>query len=318
MTDKIVYFPFAPGLPYKVRRGKYIIPTIDPKSWDRIFQGRQVVLAAYGGFFETLFSFSIAEAINQLKPKTKIKWVGDRFYDQIRVANGLASSSDLEIDQNTLSKFPVPIFFDKKENLFINCLNNYRKVFSYAGEFRYNDKRAAVKQIFQNIMIRWEPKYLPTLRQECPGHLEKLAKLRKFDLQQPYILLIPDRTGWSDHDVSCLEWSLNEIRSFAAMVRASDYNLVIFSPAPEKYHGIKAFIPPFQLNDLLYLLDNAKVVLSKDVDFVLGASIVGNAKTISLPTINEFKIEKNRKFLLSSNEARTLRDLSPLKALEEL
>jgi len=230
----------------------------------------------------------------------------------------LANRSDLEIDPDALSKFPVPIFFDKDNTLFVNCLNNYRKVFSYTGEFRYNDKRALTKQIFQNIMIDWAPKYSVQIRQPCPESITKLSKIRKFDPEQPYILLIPDCTGWSDHDACCLNWSMNEIRSFAAMVRRSDYNLVIFSPRPEKYHGIKAFIPPFQLNDLLYLLDHASVVLSREVDFILSTLIIGNARAISLETSNEFKIEKSRKFLKTDNDVRILRDLSPLGAFGEL
>lgn len=318
MKDQIIYFPFAPGLPYKVRRGRYIIPKIDADSWNRIFHNRQVIILSHGGFFETLFSFSMVEAISQLKIKQKIKWFGNDSFDQIRQINGLAKKSDLEIEPEVFSKFPVPIFFDKKDNLFVNCLNNYRKVFSYVGEFRYNDKRAATQQIFQNMMIDWSPLYFPKLQQDCPESLLKLAKLRRVDLERPYILLIPDHTGWSDHEVCCLNWSINEIRSFAAMVRGSDYSLVILSPHPEKYHGIKAFIPPFQLNYLLYLLGHTKVLLAREIDFMLSVLVMGNAKIISLETTDEFKIEKNKKFLKADNDVTVLRDLSPLGAFGEL
>jgi hypothetical protein len=317
---KTTFFPFASGVPYQIKGGMYVVPNLDYEHWKYAFENKKSVIICHNGFLENLSATMILESLVSIRPFQKMEWMVNEFFKDIWKLNGLGKETDHIIEQNKLIKYPVPLFFNSsKDIVYLNCLNNYLDVYSLFGEKRYHDKRSAVRQIFQNSLVDWSHLYLPKMRNLiCPEYLNKLASSARFNFNNPYILLIPDVTGMSDHDTFSLNWNINDIRSFAAMVRNTNYNLVILSPKPQRYYGIHAFISPCKIDALLFLLSKASVVLSKDVDFLISSLMLGNAKAFSLKIKNEFKIEKNKKFLNVENEVFVSDKLSPYKVFQEL
>lgn len=318
-NETIRYFPFAEGLPYFIRNGRSVIPRMDADNWRKAFVGKTAVLSLEGGFIENIFTLSFFEALSQIIPGQKMEWCGDPFYKEACELQGLAKPTE-RISTEDLRRYPVPLFFNAdKTAVFMNCLNNYREVYTYYGEFMYNDQRSLLQQIFRNLMIDWSQRYLPMFRKlEVPDRLHKFAKTSGFNMKAPYVLLMPDDTGLSNHDEKCLNWSLNDIRSFAAMLCNSNYNLVILSPSPQKYYGIRAFVPACNLENILYLMLGAKILLSREIDFVLASLLIGNIKAFSLRTNNEFKIEKNKKFICAEQESFIFDKLAPINVYEGL
>lgn len=318
-TEVIRYFPFSEGLPYHLKNGKYIIPKMDLDNWYKAFEKKIAVLCLGGGFIENLFALSFFEVINYYFPGKKMEWCGNLLYKDLNKFQGLAKEST-RINSDDLIHYPVPLFYNKsKTAVFMNCLNNYRNISTYAGEFSFRDHCSLFKQIFRNLMIDWNVDYFPRLRRlEANAELMKLAKISKFDLVSKYVLLIPDITGWSDYDELCLHWELGETRSFAAMLYGTGYNLVILTPHPQRYYGIKAFIPPLSVENLIYLMKNSRAVLAKEIDFILAALFIGNNFAFSVKTFDEFRVEKNAKYLGISKKFYIDDKLTPMKVYEEL
>jgi hypothetical protein len=222
----------------------YVVPRLEFQYWRDAFENKKAVIINFKGFLENLISTTILEAVREIRPNQELEWMVNPFFKQIWSLNGLGKESSFSIDTKTLEGYPVPLFYNSNNtSVYINSCLNYRNVFTYYGQERYHDQKAASQQIFRNLMVDWSHLYLPKMRNlRLPDSLGKLAASSRFSLNNPFILLIPDATGMSDHDEKSLDWNLNEIRSFAAMVRDTKYNLIILSPYHQKYYGIKAFI----------------------------------------------------------------------------
>lgn len=318
MKEKKVYLPFAPGIPFHLKYGKYILPKINPEALSYAFDGREATIVSYGGFLECVISLSIIEALAQKFHKTRYKFICDSRFQSIFNLQGIATGSKFDISDETLSKYTAPLFFSKDQNVFLNSLFNYLNVNDYLGNYKYTDKKAVGLQIFKNSFTSWDKIYRPSLNVKCSEELSKSAKIRNFNLNNKYILLFPDRTGLSNHSTSCLNWSLQDVRAFSAMCSKSDYKLIIMTPTPEKYYGLSSFIAPFNVENILYLLSNASFVLSKDADFLISSLLLNKAKLISLKTFDELKIEKNKKYFNSDNDILSIDELTPFKAYKAI
>ena len=318
-NETIRYFPFAEGVPYHILNGRYIIPKMDAQNWHRIFENKTPVLCLNGGFIENLFALSYFEVLNYFYPGKKLEWCGNPVYKKMNELQGLATSTN-RISYEDLVGYPVPMFFNKnKTAVFMNCLNNYCNVYTYQEELKYKDSRAIFRQIFRNIMVNWDVKYLPKLRNlNIPEKLANMAKISHFNLDAPYVLLMPDITGWSDHNVTCLDWTLQDVRSFAAMLSNTGLNLIILTNVPQKYYGMKAFVATLNLENLLYLLQKSKFLLAKEVDFILSSLLLGNSTAFSLKGSGALKISKNQKYLKCDNEIIITDRFGPIDVYKEV
>ncbi len=313
------YFPFAKGIPYEMKNGIYIEPRLDFNNWHQAFENKKAIIICHKGFLENLFTTSVLEAVKSINPSQAVEWMVNPFFKRVWSLNGLGKESDHVIDEELLTKYPVPLFYNADDTtVYLNICNNYRIVYTFYGQKRYHNHKAATFQLFRNIMIDWNFSYLPKMRNlRLSESLKNEAVRSRFSFEKPYILLIPDVTGLSDHDDFCINWKINEIRSFAAMIRGK-YNLVILSPDPRKYYGIHAFVPKFDIESLIYLLSKASVTLSREVDFAIGSMILGNSLTFSLKNYKEFQLERNKKFLTVENKVITSNALTPYFVFQEL
>jgi hypothetical protein len=295
---------------------------MDGPNWNKIFDNKKLILVNYGGFFENLCATMILEAISIIRPSYEVEWLVNPFMRDIWKINGLGKESTSEITQEDLNQHPAPVFFNKDQTIvYMNSLYNYRKTYTYLGKSVCPDNRPAVGQAFRNIMIKWDRRYLPKMRNlRRPENLLQLAKMGRFDLNKPYILLCPDTSGLSENPEVGLNWTVNDVKSFAAMVRNTKYNLVIASSFPQKYYGIRALIVSCQIEMMLYLISNCSVILSRDVDFFSSAVLLGKAKVMSLYLKrNAFKVQKMIKYTSANNEYYTkYKKLTPFDVFERL
>ena len=312
-NTRTVFFPFAKGIPYKLKNGRYIIPELDLDSWQYAVKDKKIVPICHGGFLEHICATMVVESIAANNPSKKIEWISDKFYEQIWKANGIGKKSDVYLDKGILQQYPAPLFFDADDTIvFSNCLNNYLTVNSIRKSKSYNDSKAATMQIFRNAMVPWRTSYLPKMR-----NLSK-PDLVDFDESKPFIVLFPDVTGMSEHDVFGLDWTINDVRSFASMLRNTKYQLVIVSPNTGKYFGLQAKVFSSNINTILYLLSKAEVVLSKEVDFSISSLVLGNVTAFSLKLKGPFDLKKNKKFLQVDNTVFINKSFTPYEVYQEL
>lgn len=317
LKESFRIFPFAPGISWKLKGGKYIVPEMSLPIWQEILKDKTVVVSAFGGLIESFLSFSILETINFISPRTSLLWSGNVIYEDLLKINGLASYYS-SLTQETLLRFPTPIFLDRKDKVYFNCLNNYLKVYSYYGDLGYFDQRSIVKQICEKNLVPWSLEYLPKIRKlPLSNELNSWAQINKFNLNKPYVLIIPDRTIYTQHNQTGLDWSVSQVKAFGAMLAQSGISLIVLTEQPNKYLDIQLYTLSLKLENFFYLLLKAKAFLSQDIDFLLLAKING-IKLISKPFIKELKLSKVDKFLEKESIDLISKTILPLEAYNHL
>lgn len=314
-NETIRYFPFSPGIPWKVKNGRYVVPHLSSDAWVRATKSRDIILLANGGLVESFVSLSLFEILNYASTTSKLMWAGNRQFESLVRLNGLASVCPISFSNDIIQKYPVPLFLDKSTNTYFNYLNNYIDVKTFYGEYGYRDCRPIAQQLTSNFIIPWEKRYLPQYRnsQIALGELDKWSKLSRFQFRQPYICIFPDR-GLSQHKQVMLGWNDTEVKALAAMLRQVGISTLVFTNNSNKYYASPVYTLPTNPEYMLLMIRAAKAVLADEVDPLIIAEMISSAKIVAKPSKNEINLHKNRKFLKSSNVIHTLRKLTPVKA----
>lgn len=311
-SKKTLFFPFSPGVPWKIKNGKYVIPELPVSCFVDILKTRDAVLSAFGGFAESFYSLSILEAINYTAPGTKLFWCGDSKYHHLLEVNGLAKPFS-GITQFDLDRFPVPIFFDMNDRAYFNYLNNYLDVKTYYLENGYRDRRPLIQQIVEKSTIGWDIRHLPKLRNfQMPQDIDPYLRMCKLHVNGPFALLFPDGDDYSLHNVNCLGWDSHQIRSVAAILQQRNIPLVLVTNKINHYAYSQAKILPLRADFVLYLMNKASAILSKNIDFLLVSLAISDAKIISIEQKHEYNISKNMRIIDCNNDIYSREVLSPV------
>jgi hypothetical protein len=314
-TPKFQIFPFAPGIVWKLKHGKYVLPELTLASWKTALTKKQatIVLPPDAGLLEAFYSFSLLEALNQVEPQVQLSWAGPNRYHSLVQVNGLAQPIN-PLNQSLLRQFPTPLFLDREQQAYFNCLNNYLTVSAYYGQTGYQDKRAVVQQITEKSLLPWSPRYIPKLRTWPESkELTTWLKLHRIYPNSPFVLIIPEVTTHSQHQVESLTWGPQPIRALAAMLSQVGITTIVAAMNPAKFYDSIAVTLPFDLNSVLQLMPQAQAILAKDLDFLLLALSLSEAKLLTTKQPHQFKLEKNQKFLGGvQNQIYTFSKLEPL------
>lgn len=309
------YFPFSPGISWQIKNGRYIQPEVSGAVLRSLLKDKDIVVAAFGGLIESFFSLSILETINYMMPGHNLFWSGFAGYHPMMEQNGLAKPFD-KIDAFTLERFPTPVFFDKENRAYFNCLNNYIDVRPYylAGHpgAGYKDRRPILQQIAEKSTASWDIRFIPQLR-----HTESHQKAFSVKRGAPHVLIFPERSGLSMHDESGLDWSIAQIHSFSTMLKPEFKPIVVVQDSG-RYFNANAEVVPFTIENILQLLPGAYAVLSKDVDILLMTLALSSAKVLSTSLTGPLALEKNAKFLIKNNDIYTVRSLTPERAWQHI
>lgn len=318
-SETIRYFPFSPGIPWKIKRGKYIVPELTSDAWTKATKSRDVIVLAHGGLIESFVSLSLFEALNYASSPSKLMWAGNPQFESIVKMNGLGAICPVPIPPKTVQDYPVPVFLDKSSNTYFNCLNNYLDVKTFYGEIGFKDHRPIVQQIVTNFVIPWENRFIPRQRnnQLSKKDLESWAKISRFQFNRPYVCVFPDR-GLSQHNLSTLGWNEAEVKALASMLRQKGISCLVFTNNAGKYYASHAHVLPAKPEYMVMMLEFAKAVLSEEVDQLIIAEMISSSKIIARPSKNEVNLYKNRRYLKSSNVIHTIRALTPVRAFEAI
>lgn len=90
------FFPFSAGIPWKVERGKYIVPEIDSETWHKVLDSRDITIVAFGGLFESFFSLVAAEALVSFDSGHRIYWLGNQEYNIFARSQNLCKQGIIE------------------------------------------------------------------------------------------------------------------------------------------------------------------------------------------------------------------------------
>lgn len=307
------FFPWSPGVPWQLKNGKYVQPELPVSLLHSKLKEKKLVVCSFGGFLEAYYSLSILEAFNYEIPKIRKFWCGPEDYHCFVEWNGIAKSYN-DIQSSDVNRFTTPMFFDKNGRAYINSLYNYIDVKSYYLTPGYTDRSPAIEQIIKNSILPWDDRYLPKLRKlEKPEGLDTFLKMQRINLNNSYILLFPDSVD-SIHNESALNWSANDVKAFAAMMKQSNIPVVIVSKNTNRWTYSQAKTVPYRPDFALYLITRAKFILSKDADFLLVSNAVSEAITLSDKINGALDPEKNNKFLGYKNVIYMKEGLMPIES----
>src|SRR5690554_6700310 len=83
-------FPWAPGLSWKIKNGKYVVPELPFELFSKSLKNKDVVVCSFGGLVESFYSLSILELLNNNLIGNKLYWAGNSEYQNLLKLNGLA------------------------------------------------------------------------------------------------------------------------------------------------------------------------------------------------------------------------------------
>ena len=311
------YFAFSPGIPWKLNNLKQIVPKMNGALWEQCTEGKQRVVLANGGLIETFFSTSLIEALARLDPTRPVFWAGNPIFKDVIQMNGMAKVIDAPLDLR--DKYPIPLFFDKENFAYFNCMNNYlikRSVFP--GMIDPEKHRELIfKQMFNNLMIKWKPEYLPKLNIIDNSAFEEWCKKVGLFAGQKFILIIPEKNpGWSMHKRDMLYWKPQRVREFVAIMQKFKIPIVICTNNDAQYINTKAIRAPFNLKILIPLVKHCSTILSSDVDFLFLALRISKANIFSVKTGMGLNLYRHAELFGSENVINVIKGLSPTDVYE--
>jgi len=302
------FFPFSPGIPWKIERGKYIIPEIDFETWHKILDGREVIITAFGGLIESFFSLCAAEALVSFDSSHKIYWLGNSKYSSFVRAQGLCKPSIINLTPDILKQYPVPLFLDNGGNAYLNVLNNCLLRTSYWGKYPEDVKNPILEQIANNIMIPWR-NYIPKLRNlgtEFTDELQKTGRIRQTSKVISIIL--------NDGNNDCLPWTFQNIKEFSQLASHKGWRVIVFTNKTGLFHGSSILAMEYNQRHILQVIKRSWVILSNDINWLLISLLISDAKIISRHIDNQYNLFKNAEFLGVNNDIFTDRHLLPVDA----
>ncbi|NJO18394.1 MAG: hypothetical protein HC877_22470 [Thioploca sp.] len=282
---KFKYFPFSPGIPWKVRRNKYVLPEIDLEFWQPLVSDKEIVITCFGKTLENFFALAFAEMLLKIGHKN-VTWKGMGW--ELYRMQGLIEESESKIESGHLDDYPVPLFFDKENRVYMNVMYNYINYKSLYGYYPLENNNPLLKQLGDNMLVPWDFSYLP-----------KIRKTKEYNINKKFILIFPDHED-TMHEVEFFDWSLQNIREFVALVKPLGYDVLIYTKHEFKYHGIDIKL----INDLyivFYLLNRVSFVLSSTIDWLLIAIMMGGAKIAGHHFDGKYDLHKNIEYLGLNN-----------------
>jgi hypothetical protein len=300
------FFPFSPGIPWKVDRGKYIIPEIDFETWHKVLDGRDVIITAFGGLAESFLSLCAAEALVSFDSSHNICWLGHSKYSFFVRAQGLCKLSPISLKPQTLKQYPVPLFLDNEGRAYFNILNNYLVRKSYWGQYPEDVKAPALEQITRNIMVPWN-NYIPRLRNLGTDFVDGLRNTGRIRSSTKIISIIIENTR-----LDILGWTLQNIKEFSQLASHKGWRVIIFTHKPNMFYGSNILAVEHSYSNILQAIKKSWVVLSNDINWLLIALMISDATLISRHINNQYNLFKNAESLDRCNDIFTDRNISPI------
>jgi hypothetical protein len=290
------FFPFSAGIPWKVERGKYIVPEIDSETWHKVLDGRDIVITAFGGLFESFFSLAAAEALVSFDPGHKLFWLGRPEYSFLVRAQNVCKFCDINLTPDRLKSYPVPIFFDQEENAYFNLLNNYLIRTSYWGKYPEPVNAPVAQQIFNNVMVSWR-RYIPQLRNLGTEFYDELCRTGQLRERSRIVLIVLNHTN-----DDTLQWNLHNIKEFSQLAAHKGLKVVVFTHNTRLFYGTKILAHEYDVRKVLQVMKHSWLVMSSDIDWLLIALMVSDAKVIARHIQGPFDLFKNAEFLEVHND----------------
>lgn len=289
IKSKIKYFPFCPGIGWEIYKGK-IIPKISAEIWQERISNKSIILTLpQGGLLEAFVSLSCAEAISKIE-NGKLYWLGNKkFFDLINL-HGLCEISNIKLTLRDLDNYPTPVFFDKKDKVYFNLLNNYIIKKNYWQMYDCEAKDPAIKQIFDNCLLN-----------EWPGP-PKFRNLNSSKMNKNKNIVIILDNFYSIHKIDCLNWSIQQTKELASMLYGKNFKVNVISNNKTPFYGSKVNVIDYNILNIMDLIKSSWMVLSNNIDWLIISLMISNAIVFSKTLPKAFDLIANAEYIDVKNQ----------------
>lgn len=307
------YFPWAPKIPWKMRHGKFLIPELSQAIWSRVISNHDPIVVSNGGLMEAYYSLSYFELLNLNFHTKKFYWSGDPKFNSLIRINALAEPVNKPLDKSFPVRFPTPLFMDTVGNVYLNALNDYTFFRSMYGGKNKPNYLPLIQQIANNSTQPWDERCIPVMRNWnlLPAQISQWAKVNRFNLQKPYVVICPDR-GLSMHKQSALGWNEMQVRSVASMLMQSGIQTIVFTNHMRKMQSNPAWFVKADIPWMLFFASTARAILSEEIDMLMVTlGLSEHTRVIGKPLKYQWSLEKNAKFLGRKQVILEMDELTP-------
>lgn len=300
MSKEIIRFPYS-NVAWQLNSDNSIKLKISKTDFDKHFYNTKIINICNGGLLESLLSCILFEYLKLNNYKSELYWSGNLLFNKIIELNGLASIKNISFNPDI---FSVPLFSDQ-DYTYINSSYNIINITDIYGNKIKKQRSTSLDIIYKNLFLDVNINFLPKIRNlKWNNNLDNWAKNNKILFNKPFVLIIPDRIGLSTNSNNYFNWSINEIKSFASVLKSKDINTIIMSNKLNMYHSGLTFLE-FSLDNYLNLINNAKLIMAKELDLLIlplilsNCSIAGLKKGFSSNILNYSKYFNNKTLIQS-------------------
>lgn len=291
-NEQYISFPFSPRIKWKLRNS-VIVPELN-KHYYRIIKDNPAQMLVPGYFLEVLVCALLANTFRQNKIMRVTSFITPAYYADMLNLFGIkvcCSKKDNPIKEFerlsiAVNGYPVPIFFNKKDRVFFNLLNNYGgNVKTIIGGKVERSEIPFWQQIFQNICFDF-PLTIPRLTYNVETTRNRLV--RQYNIHK-YVLLDNSNVFGTTADNRAINNRIflkDEIEDLAYRLSRYNIKLVVMSPIEMKFNSpnIVKLNPWITINslELFTLIVEAECVVSSDPNIYLSAALLDCEKVICL------------------------------------
>lgn len=296
MAANIQFFPFSPGIPWKIKNNA-ITPAIDTDLKQDLLVDKELIVLGHGSLLEAFLSLGVLRAIKTLNPSHNVSWAGEKAFEKHCNATVIETSYLRE-------RFPAPIFFDKKNNAYFNCLYNVGEYHTFLGK-TYKNSSMITKQVFANSLCKWKDEYSPRIFNYEP----KDNKLNK------YVLLIIES---GEKTRRSMNWGYNEVAALGGYLNGLGLQLVVVDPKPVHYFGKNIIKISGDVDKILRLIKDCEWLISNETDWLLIGMFISKCGFIEQYEKSVYGLKYNAMNLGYTIKHIVRRALTPLMVYEEL
>jgi hypothetical protein len=307
--NKTKFFPFSPGVPWKIDGKKCIIPEINKEIWDSIVKPETIInIVCYGDFVCSMFSLSFIEAMKRNNRNNVIRWIGNDHYSFLINYHGLAKPS--HITRIDLKKYPVPLFMDKEKNVYINVMHNCFHKYNYWGTDYQKQDGPIFEQMFKNSFSPWDRSYLPKMRNIGSDFIENILRTGRA-VNNKIICIVDDAT---ENDV--LKWTVQQIKEFMQIAISKNYTPIIFARNTKPYRNY-SLVFDIEERHVFQVLKKSILLLSNQREWTFASLLFSNAKVFSMHEEGPLDLIKNADYIGCENHITSMNTtFKPLEVIE--
>ena len=291
-TSEVVFYPFSPGIPWKTEN-EIVQPIISKSVWENIVSTKKVHVLCPGFAVEAL----LLPLFNKTLQKNGIevhRWIVPNKYNDIlkyfkinTEADG--KNKDLFMEFNRLKKavesFPSPIFMDREDNLYFNCLFNYGETYSSKSKHVGRNNDSFWKQMLKNTCcFPYENSFQWLDKKVLKNYTSDTFKKFNIDFSKPFIVIDNNYISYNTADsrASIAKVLLpHQLNAIGATLGYKKYQCIVSSNNKSKQgyfaNNVK-FIPSwYDLNlfDWFALISLSSGIYSSDPNVYLAAALIG-------------------------------------------